>query len=219
PTGSGVGLTAVADLQRLSGVMRLAETGDNLDILGRLLGSDQLIGAKVHDARVPAIASATVWTCSRQLSETSAASPSCARTRDDPAAWKIGGVIAPADVLASVLRRSVAGGPRRGSRDRRVVGRHGSRGCARRRGCLRPAGRSCSRRPPTPPGASLRRGRPMPGLSGCPRSGGPGARPDRRPPRPVGGRRRRSPGGWTCPRGGPELRSAAAAAHVLAPRG
>src|SRR5699024_1625838 len=166
PTESSLGMTTMAALQRLPQVMFLAETGDHLDILGRLPGS-------------PPSASATVWTCSGPLTATSAISRSCARTirwlRDDPAAWKIGGVIAPADVLTSVLRRSGAGGCWRGSRVRRGAGRHGSRGCAQQRRCRQPAGRGRSRRPPTPPGGSPHRGLLWPGPAGCRRTDDPGA--------------------------------------------
>jgi len=72
PTESSVGLTAMADLQRLSHVMFLAETSDHPDILGRLLGSDRVIGAKVHDARVTAICIGhgvdVLWTADRDFS-------------------------------------------------------------------------------------------------------------------------------------------------------
>jgi len=65
-------MTTMADLQRLPQVMFLAETGDHLDILGRLLGSDRVIGAKAHDARVAAICIGhgvdVLWSADRDFS-------------------------------------------------------------------------------------------------------------------------------------------------------
>ncbi|SEE87106.1 type II toxin-antitoxin system VapC family toxin [Ruania alba] len=65
-------LGAVEDLRTLPGVLLLGETSEYPEVLTRLLSAAQVVGPKVHDARIAAICLAhgvdTLWTADRDFS-------------------------------------------------------------------------------------------------------------------------------------------------------